>query len=43
MGSRALDDSFVFDVKVANDAPGPHKMSAWRPGEGTVAWGILRV
>ena len=31
------------DVKVLNDAPGPHRMMAWKPGEGRVAWGILAV
>lgn len=37
IGSRALEDSFEFDVNVARDAPGPHSMSAWSPGEGIVA------
>jgi hypothetical protein len=41
MGSSALGISFGVDVNVLNDAPGPHRMSAWKPGEGSVAWGIL--
>jgi hypothetical protein len=41
MGSSAFGISFGVDVNVLNDAPGPHRMSAWKPGEGKVAWGIL--
>ena len=41
MGSNAFGISFGVDVNVLNDAPGPQRMSAWKPGEGSVAWGIL--
>lgn len=41
MGNRALGISLGVDVKVLNDAPGPHRMSAWKPGEGSVACGML--
>lgn len=40
MGSSAFGISFGVDVNVLNDAPGPHRMSAWKPGEGRVAWGM---
>ena len=40
MGSSALGISVGVDVKVLNDAPGPHRMRAWKPGEGSVAWGM---
>jgi hypothetical protein len=43
MGNSALGISLGVDVKVLNDAPGPHKMMAWKPGEGRVACGILTV
>jgi hypothetical protein len=43
MGNSALGISLGVDVKVLNDAPGPHKMMAWKPGEGRVACGILAV
>jgi hypothetical protein len=43
-GSSALGFSSGFAVKVGNDEPGPHRMSACRPGDGTVtAWGIVGV
>jgi len=29
--------SFGEDVKVLREAPGPHRMTAWKPGEGSVA------
>ena len=28
------------EVKVLKDAPGPHRMMAWKPGEGSVACGM---
>lgn len=34
MGSRALGFSSGLAVKVGNDDPGPHRMSACRPGDG---------
>lgn len=37
MGSKAFGMSFGDDVKVVNEAPGPHNMTAWKPGEGSVA------
>lgn len=40
MGSRALGMSRGVEVKVLKDAPGPQRMSAWKPGEGSVAWGM---
>lgn len=41
MGSRAFGMSLGDDVKVLNEAPGPHRMRAWKPGGGRlVAWGI---
>ena len=40
-GSSALGMSFGDDVKVVNEAPGPHNMMAWKPGEGSVACGIV--
>lgn len=32
--------SFGEDVNVLSEAPGPHRMRAWKPGEGRVAWGM---
>jgi hypothetical protein len=34
MGSSAFGISLGFEVKVLNEAPGPHKMRAWKPGAG---------
>lgn len=34
MGNRAFGISLGVDVKVLNDAPGPHRISAWKPGGG---------
>jgi hypothetical protein len=28
-------------VNVVSDAPGPHSMRAWKPGEGSVACGMV--
>lgn len=41
MGSIALGISSGDDVKVLNEAPGPHSMMAWKPGAGRTACGIL--
>ena len=41
MGSRAFGISLGDDVNVVKDAPGPHKISAWKPGEGRVACGMV--
>jgi hypothetical protein len=30
-------------VKVLKEAPGPHRMRAWKPGVGSVACGMARV
>src|SRR5690242_3719168 len=43
MGSSALGMSLGVDVKVLKDAPGPQRISAWKPGEGSVAWGMAVV
>lgn len=43
IGTRAFEKSFGFEVKVLSDAPGPHRMKACRPGEGSVACGIVGV
>ena len=40
-GSSALGMSLGDDVKVDSEAPGPHSISAWKPGEGRVACGIV--
>lgn len=29
------------EVNVVSDAPGPHSMRAWKPGEGSVACGMV--
>jgi hypothetical protein len=34
MGNSAFGISFGFDVKVLNEAPGPQRMSAWKPDAG---------
>lgn len=40
-GMRAFGFSSGLAVKVGKELPGPHKISAWRPGEAIVtAWGI---
>ena len=36
----ALGRSFGFEVKVFKLTPGPHRMKACKPGEGTVACGM---
>lgn len=42
MGISALGNSSGFDVKVLRETPGPHRMRAWKPDEGTVTeCGIL--
>jgi hypothetical protein len=40
-GRRALGMSLGDEVKVLSEAPGPHRMMAWKPGEGNVAWGMV--
>jgi hypothetical protein len=37
MGTSAFGKSLGFDVKVFNEAPGPHRIKACKPGEGIVA------
>jgi hypothetical protein len=37
MGMSAFGRSLGEDVKVLSETPGPHKINAWRPGEGCVA------
>lgn len=40
-GMRAFGFSSGLAVKVGKELPGPHKISAWRPGEAiATAWGI---
>ena len=34
IGIKALGNSRGFVVNVLNDAPGPHRINAWKPGEG---------
>ena len=34
MGNKAFGISFGVDVKVLKEAPGPHRMRAWKPGAG---------
>jgi hypothetical protein len=34
IGRSAFGISFGFDVKVLNEAPGPHRIRAWKPGAG---------
>jgi hypothetical protein len=41
MGSSALGISFGVDVNVLKDAPGPHRIMAWKPGAGRTACGIV--
>jgi hypothetical protein len=41
MGTSAFGNSFGFDVNVFSDTPGPHKMRAWKPVEGSVACGMM--
>lgn len=41
MGISALERSRGLEVKVLSDSPGPHRIKAWRPGDGTVACGML--
>jgi hypothetical protein len=36
-----LGISCGVDVKVVKDAPGPHRMRAWKPGGGKVACGMV--
>jgi hypothetical protein len=37
MGSSAFGMSLGDDVKVLNEAPGPHNIIAWKPGAGSTA------
>jgi hypothetical protein len=37
IGRSALGISFGVDVKVLNEAPGPHNIIAWKPGAGSTA------
>lgn len=37
IGIKALENSTGFEAKMLRDAPGPHRMKACKPGEGTVA------
>ena len=41
MGMMALGRSFGLEVKVLREDPGPQRIKACRPGEGTVACGIV--
>jgi hypothetical protein len=41
IGSSALGISLGVDVKVLNEAPGPHSIIAWKPGAGSTACGIV--
>lgn len=41
MGNRAFGMSLGDDVNVVNEAPGPHSISAWKPGAGNVACGMV--
>jgi hypothetical protein len=36
MGNKAFGISLGVDVKVLKEAPGPHRMRAWKPGAGRV-------
>lgn len=36
IGMMAFGNSSGFDVNVDRDAPGPHNIRAWKPGEGIV-------
>lgn len=42
MGSSALGISLGVDVNVLNEAPGPHRITAWNPDEGRTACGIVK-
>lgn len=42
IGTMALGKSAGFEVKVLREEPGPQRMSACKPGEGSVACGIFR-
>lgn len=37
MGIRAFENSLGLEAKMLREAPGPHKIKACSPGEGTVA------
>ena len=37
IGISAFGRSDGLEVKVLRESPGPHRMRAWRPGEGRVA------
>jgi hypothetical protein len=41
MGTIAFGNSAGSEVKVSSEAPGPHRMMAWKPGEGSELCGIL--
>lgn len=41
IGMSAFERSFGLDVNVERDSPGPHRMNACKPGDGTVACGML--
>jgi hypothetical protein len=41
IGTNAFGKSFGFEVKVLSETPGPQRMRAWKPGEGSVACGIV--
>lgn len=43
IGTSALGNSLGFDVKVFSDAPGPHRIKAWKLVAGKVACGILNL
>jgi hypothetical protein len=40
-GSSAFGISLGVDVKVLYEAPGPHRIIAWKPGAGSTACGIV--
>ena len=43
MGTRAFGNSSGLAVNVVSDTPGPHNITAWKPGAGMFkAWGILQ-
>jgi hypothetical protein len=42
IGTSAFGNSSRFDVKVSSDAPGPHRIRTWKPGEGNVACGMAK-
>ena len=41
IGTSALGKSSRLEVKVSRGAPGPHRIIAWKPGEGSVACGMV--